>query len=73
MKIHDQEETMENYTDSDETTISAGGNAIHSHIEGEECCFYCNEKDINKLNICENCRSVYYCSKDHQNIHLAGR
>ena len=64
-----QEENMETYSDSDKTT----SNAIHSDIQCEQSCFYCNEKDIKKLNLCEICQCVYYCSKDHQNIHLAGR
>ena len=69
MEVHYQEENMENYSDSNGTD----SNAIYSDIQCEQCCFYCNEKDIKKLNLCENCRCVYYCSKDHQNIHLAGR
>ena len=39
----------------------------------QKSCFYCNEEDAQKLNTCDYCRNIHYCSKDHQNIHLFGR
>ena len=67
---------MENNTGnsrSDKLTNSAECNQIPSDEKCEECCFYCNEKDVKKLKICEICRCTYYCSKAHQNIHVADR
>ncbi len=39
----------------------------------EECCFYCNERDVNKLKACELCKCVFYCSEDHKRIHFNDR
>ena len=46
---------MEDYSEGDKTK----SNAIYSDIQYEQCCFYCNEKDTQKLDLCEICRSVY--------------
>ena len=69
-----KQNTMENNSDSsDKTTNLADCNEIYSDKNCEQCCFYCNEKDVEKLKACGICQTVYYCSKDHQNIHLASR
>ena len=62
---------MESVRSSSNSIISlAEVDDILSEEYGEYGCFYCNEKDADKLKRCRLCKIVLHCSKDHQNIHL---
>ena len=70
MELHCQRKNMANNGECFENT---NFNTIFPGESPEQCCFYCNERDVNKLTACEFCNCVFYCLRDHQKIHFNDR